>query len=289
MCLQLQLYYACGCPQSTSTTPCLGSLGATKRHVSHKTTSTRRYLDETCPRGCKNSAFVVRSGGTLEVPPAEKTVGGTQPPPQLPDFKGTALKPAGDEFIDLKDLDTMMVDIGAIENTGPECKSLVLNLCYPRDIQCFTTGHAATEDASSAIGTALNPAGDEKVEREELDTTAAAANGTEDPGSGCKSVLIKLSYPSDIQCFSTGRAAIEGISETEISLVMQHCRSENNSVQRHVTQHGYSGVMKNPAPRVKKARPFTQLSGSGVMNKPAPQAKKARSASKSIVQRSPKQ
>lgn len=251
-------------------------------------TITRRYLDETCPRGCKNSASVVRAGGTLKVPAAEKTVGGTQPPPQLSDFNGTALKPAGDELIHLEDIDTMIADIGAMEKPGPECKSLVIKLCYPSDIQCVPTGHAATENVSSAMGTALNPAGDEKVGQGELDTTAPAANGTEDPDAGCKSIVIKLSYPSDIQCFSTGSAPIEGISEMEMSLVMKHCRSGNNSVQRHVTQHDYCGVMKNPALKAKKARPCNQLSGSGVMNKSAPRAKKARSASKSIAQRSPK-
>lgn len=179
MCSQTHVRYLCGCPQSTRTNACRGSLTAAKRGLPHKVTTTEQCLNEYCPWGCRISAFVNGVNGKLEAHPEETTVSIIPPPPvpvvrgssvssagnveveppPVPVFRGSSVSSAGNVEV-AQDSRSRTASADGNEAPSIDWKSLTIKLCYPSDIQCSVSDRIEcyrTDDDAAATGEDAKP------------------------------------------------------------------------------------------------------------------------------------
>lgn len=120
------------------------------------------------------------------------------------------------------------------------------------------------------VASSVSSAGNEEVEQDRRSRTASA-DGSEAPSTERKSLMIKLFYPSDIECLvsdrtecyasdddATATGADARPEEQQLSIVMQHNRPRNRSLRAASSSSRnssyYSGVTKNPAQRAQKTK-----------------------------------
>lgn len=270
MCVQTRSYYLCGCLQSTYTGACRGSLGAAKRGQPHNVTVTDTSLDEPCPWGCKNSATVTEVGGRLEKNLEKKTVVTIQPPPHFPCFEGTSSPGGTDKVEEYNPIDAA---VGGTDEPSPGDKFVVMKLCYPSDLHCFTI-EINTEDAreisvvmkhrhsenSPSRASALSGGTTSVVKKKRAPRAKAIKPKTTRPKKTEKTKLATTSETAQPHVPDLTTADARKISlamqrrpsESNSSRVMQRRQSENNpSWTSGLSKGTYAGVKKERASRAK--------------------------------------